>query len=241
MDHEENNELDVTNTDENVEFEERPAGNKDLWLFLIVLDVIVLCVFGFFIYKHFASQVFEVKPDAQTEITVAEEPAELVVVEKETVAAATPVAEKIAKPEPIKQEPAKPAPAKPASTVLANIKIEPATPAPAPVVTTEETQPIVSVAQNPETLEMKESIFVEPSKGKYRQVTFRWFGEGKKVEIVSGFTMAKPRALKKVGDHWEITLGIGPGTYKFLYIIDGHKTQDPYAPEEDGRSVVTVK
>ena len=35
---------------ENLEFDVKPAGNKDLWLFLIVLDIIFLCVFGFFLY-----------------------------------------------------------------------------------------------------------------------------------------------------------------------------------------------
>ena len=53
--------------------------------------------------------------------------------------------------------------------------------------------------------------------------------------------MAKPRALKKRGDHWEVTLGIAPGTYKFLYIVDGKQTLDPYAEEDDGRSVLVVK
>ena len=78
-------------------------------------------------------------------------------------------------------------------------------------------------------------------KSKYRRVTFRWYGEGDKVSIVSGFTMAKPQALKKRGDHWETTLSIAPGTYKFLYIIDGKNTLDPYSEEKDGRSLVVVK
>ena len=72
-------------------------------------------------------------------------------------------------------------------------------------------------------------------------MTFRYFGDADSVSVVSGFTMAKPRALKKRGDHWEVTLGIAPGTYKFLYIVDGKQTLDPYAEEEDGRSVLVVK
>ena len=39
------------------EFETKPSSNKDLWLFLIVLDVVFLCVFGFFLYKHFSGRV----------------------------------------------------------------------------------------------------------------------------------------------------------------------------------------
>ena len=90
--------------------------------------------------------------------------------------------------------------------------------------------------------EKKESIVVKTNgKSRYRQVTFRYFGDADSVSVVSGFTMAKPRALKKRGDHWEVTLGIAPGTYKFLYIVDGKQTLDPYAEEDDGRSVLVVQ
>ncbi|MCQ2410124.1 MAG: hypothetical protein MJ053_00895, partial [Elusimicrobiaceae bacterium] len=61
------------------------------------------------------------------------------------------------------------------------------------------------------------------------------------VAVVSGFTNRKPQALTKVGDHWETTLSIAPGTYKFLYVIDGKNTLDPYSKEQDGRSVVVVE
>ena len=107
---------------------------------------------------------------------------------------------------------------------------------------------VVSQAQAQQTekqvqpTEKKESILIKTNpKSKYRQVTFRYFGEGDNVSVVSGFTMAKPRALKKKNGYWEITLGIAPGTYKFLYIVDGVQTLDPYAEEEDGRSVVVVE
>ena len=77
--------------------------------------------------------------------------------------------------------------------------------------------------------------------GKYRQVTFRYYGEGKNVAVVSGFTMAKPRALRKKDGYWETTLSISPGTYKFLYVVDGVQKTDPYAEEKDGRSVLVVE
>ena len=88
----------------------------------------------------------------------------------------------------------------------------------------------------------KESVLVKVNpKSKYRRVTFRWFGEGKKVSIVSGFTMAKPQALKKKDGYWETTLSIAPGTYKFLYVIDGVNTLDPYSDEKDGRSLLVLE
>lgn len=206
------------NTPDVAEFEAKmPAqtGNKDLWLFLIIIDVVFLCVFGFFLYKNLSARLLssegekqpapvaeqEAAPALEEEIAVAEE-----------VVTVTP-AESAVQPQP------KPKPAEP--------EVKPAEPEPQP-----QAQPA----------EKKESIVVKTNgKSRYRQVTFRYFGDADSVSVVSGFTMAKPRALKKRGDHWEVTLGIAPGTYKFLYIVDGKQTLDPYAEEDDGRSVLVVK
>jgi hypothetical protein len=213
---------------EEQEFETHPSGNKDLWLFLIVLDVVFLCVFGFFIYRYFATHVFaprDVAPvqlaqkqETVAEETVVEEPAE-VRVEKAAVSVAV---------EP-KEEPV--IISTPETIVADVLKTEPLPEEPV------KTEPVKS---EPEITEKKESISIT-GKGKYRQVTFRWFGEGNKVAVVSGFTMAKPQALNKVGDHWEKTLVIAPGAYKFLFMVDGKKTLDPYSPEQDGRSVLEIK
>lgn len=210
---------------ETEELEVRPAGNKDLWLFLIVVDVVFLCVFGFFIYKHFSARLFTPAPAAEilTDVEVPSEPEEVLL----TVQTESPAPVLASEPEEIIPI----LPATPEKTVAAVLKEEQK---PAPVVEPVETPVVTPVVQ-------KESIVVSKSKGKYRQVTFYWFGEGKKVEIVSGFTMSKPKALKKVKDHFEVTLGIAPGTYKFLYVIDGENQLDPYAPQKDGRSVLEVK
>ncbi len=202
------------------ELETNTSSNKDLWLFLIVLDVIFLCVFGFFLYKHFTAQLVN-KPApaavAETETqTVEALPEELVeVTQAEVVTQPAPQEEVATVVQPVVQ----PAPAK---------EEAPAVEQPAPAVET----------QAP----AKESVVVTTvPNSKYRRVTFKWFGEGKKISIVSGFTMSKPQALKKVGDHWETTLSILPGTYKFLYIVDGKNTRDPYSAEKDGRSLVVIK
>lgn len=195
------------------ELETKTSSNKDMWLFLIVLDVIFLCVFGFFLYKHFTAQLVNPAPAAvevvETETVEAlpEIPGAEVITVTET--------EVIAEPAVAPKEDVKPV---------------------QPVEEAKEEQP--AVAQTP----AKESVVVASvPNSKYRRVTFKWFGEGKKVSIVSGFTMSKPQALKKVGDHWETTLSIAPGTYKFLYIIDGKNTRDPYSAEKDGRSLVEIK
>lgn len=206
------------NTPDVAEFEAKmPAqtGNKDLWLFLIIVDVVFLCVFGFFLYKNLSARLLssedEKRPAPAAEQEAAPAPEEEIAVAEEVVTV-TP-AESAVQPQP------EPKPAEP--------EVKPAEP---------EQQPQAQPA------EKKESIVVKTNgKSRYRQVTFRYFGDADSVSVVSGFTMAKPRALKKRGDHWEVTLGIAPGTYKFLYIVDGKQTLDPYAEEDDGRSVLVVK
>ncbi len=203
---------------ENLDLDVKPAGNKDLWLFLIIVDIVFLCVFGFFIYKHFSARLFEAPAPAVSEQTETADVPEItetdLVVSQEPIVvdsvAAAPVSDKTA----------------PAPEQAQAAEVKPA-----------ETTPAV-VAQP----EKKESVIVKVNpKSKYRRVTFRWFGEGKKVSIVSGFTMAKPQALKKRGDYWETTLSIAPGTYKFLYIVDGKNTLDPYSEEKDGRSLIVIE
>ena len=201
--------------------ETRPAGNKDLWLFLIILDAVFLCVFGFFIYQHFAERIF-----APAAPVIASEPAAPVEDSSLLVETDALQGEEIVTQGPKEEEVSVQDPAA-TPVIMEELKN-----------TVQEEQlaglPVVQAEQ-------KQSIIVAPTKGKYRQVTFRWFGEGRQVAVVSGFTMSKPKALKKVGDHWEVTLGIEPGSYKFLYIIDGKNTLDPYAPQKDGRSVLEVK
>lgn len=176
-----------------------------------------MCVFGFFLYKHFSARLFDVSaaPRAeQTEPVDVPEVAETdLIVADEPIAVESVAAEPMAKPVEI-----------PVTAVIEQQQKEEA----------KEAAPAVQ--------DKKESVLVQVNpKSKYRRVTFRWYGEGDKVSIVSGFTMAKPQALKKRGDHWETTLSIAPGTYKFLYIIDGKNTLDPYSEEKDGRSLVVVK
>ncbi len=196
------------------EFEaKQPAqtGNKDVWLFLIIVDVVFLCVFGFFLYKNLSARLLAPADPAEI-VAAVEEVAPAPEVEEVVEVAPAPAAEPqtpVVAPEPEKKaEPAQPAP-----------QAEPAQPA-----------------------EKKESILIKTNpKSKFRQVTFRYYGEGKKVAVVSGFTMAKPRALTKKNGYWETTLAIAPGSYKFLYVVDGEQITDPYSEQKDGRSVLVVK
>lgn len=76
---------------------------------------------------------------------------------------------------------------------------------------------------------------------KTKPVTFKYYGAGDKVSIVSGFTKRKPVAMKKVGGVWTKTLYIYPGEYRYKFIVDGIQILDPNAKAENGRSVLIVK
>lgn len=214
----------MENTPEELDI--KTSSNKDMWLFLIVLDVIFLCVFGFFLYKHFTAKLVNPVPVAVVETETLEALPEIPDAEVITVTET----EVITEPVPAPKEEVKSAPAK---------EVKEVTSPAAEKAPTAQTQAAPEPVQ---TAPAKESVIVASvPNSKYRRVTFKWFGDGKKVAIVSGFTMSKPQALKKVGDHWETTLSIAPGTYKFLYIIDGKNTRDPYSAEKDGRSLVEIK
>lgn len=215
---------------ENLDLDVKPAGNKDLWLFLIIIDIVLLCVFGFFIYTHFAADLFRAStPPQQAVEEVASEsqplPQETVVVEAAPAEVVPPPVAPAVQPEEISvtQMLAAQAQADKAAAQKADAKV-------------------TSAQKTSQEEPAKESILVEKNaKSKYRQVTFRWYGEGEKVAVVSGFTNRKPQALTKKADYWEITLSIAPGTYKFLYVVDGKNRRDPYAKEQDGRSVVVIE
>ena len=205
----------------------KPAGNKDLWLFLVIVDIVLLCVFGFFIYNHFCAGLFQLRAPAEETAAVSD-------------GNATP--EVISVPQaPAPQE--EPAPEVPVLEVqeisVAQVLAQEAKAA--EKAAAEQSQ--ATAQEQPATTEpAKESIIIEKNpKSKYRKVTFRWYGEGEKVALVSGFTNRKPQALTQKAEYWEITLSISPGTYKFLYVIDGKNRRDPYSPEQDGRSVVVVE
>lgn len=217
---------------ENFDLEQKPvSANKDLWLFLIVVDIVFLCVCGFFLYKNLSARFF--MPVEETEVVAEEQAA----AQPDLLDEVLPETKKETKKE--TKTPAAPAVKAPK---VQEIAAEPVVVVPEPVAepapkADEQEQP-AEQAEKP----AKASVVVadNPKSSKYRRVTFRYFGEGKKVSIVSGFTMAKPQALRKKNGAWETTLSIAPGKYRFLFIVDGVNTPDPYSPQENGRSVLIV-
>ncbi len=203
------------------EFEAKtPASGsrKDLWLFLIIIDVVLLCVFGFFLYKNLSARLLS----AGAEPAAVDEPAAVAV--EEIIVSAEPVKEQPAAPVTAQE----PAPEEPAAKPEVKPEVKQEAPAAKPAVK--------------ENKDKKQSVIVTVNpKSNYRQVTFKYFGNAKTAAVVSGFTMAKPRAMTKKDGVWETTLAIAPGTYKYLYVIDGKQITNPYAETQDGRSVLVVK
>jgi len=188
---------------------EGKKSSKEMWLFLIFLDIIALGVLGFFIYTSFFSGLNTPMQDDRKPILE-----EVVVAEIKL-----PAAEPEAKPQP-----------KP--VVAPEEKPKPA--APAPVVAAPVEKPSVQAA------EKKQSVFVSGT-GATRKVTFKYYGDGKQVAVIGGFTMRRPVAMKKTGNEWATTLVIYPGEYKYMYVVDGKEIADPNAKTEDGKSVLIVK
>ena len=217
---------------ENFDLEQKPvSANKDLWLFLIVVDIVFLCVCGFFLYKNLSACFF--MPVEETEVVAEEQAA----AQPDLLAEVLPETKKETKKEP--KTPAAPAVKAPkVQEIAAEPVVVVQEPVAEPAPKADEQEQPAEQAEKP----AKASVVVadNPKSSKYRRVTFRYFGEGKKVSIVSGFTMAKPQALRKKNGAWETTLSIAPGKYRLLFIVDGVNTPDPYSPQENGRSVLIV-
>ena len=86
---------------EDLDLDVKPAGNKDLWLFLIIIDMVLLCVFGFFVYQRLADSVFRV-PGASDNVLVEEEIVQDVMPENEVISVAA--EPEIIAPAPVKEE-----------------------------------------------------------------------------------------------------------------------------------------
>ena len=202
------------------DFEKELGGgtkkSKNFWLVWIVIDVIALVFFGFMVYKSLSAK-FASPALPKENIVIKSNPAQT----------------------PLPAPPPQAAPQVIAPT--ADGQSHPAAPAPETVpAAPPPAQPAATQPAPPPPPRMQ-SVFIEPTNGKGRSVTFKYYGPAKKkVSIVSGFTMTKPQALKKTDGVWQGSFVIYPGEYKYLFIVDGVKTLDPNAEEQDGRSVVTI-
>ncbi|MDR1123793.1 MAG: glycogen-binding domain-containing protein [Elusimicrobiota bacterium] len=201
---------------QDAELEPNKNSGKDLWLFFIFLDIIALCVLGFFVYTSFFDGL---------SVPVSEEFAPQPFLEEVYV-------------ENIKDDikPAAPSAAAAAVAATAEESLSAAAEQAKPAASKPAAQPAAQTAQP-----KKQSVSVSGT-GRTRTVVFKYFGNAKTAAVVGGFTMRKPVAMKKYGDEWRATLVIYPGEYRYKYLIDGKEIPDPNAEkQEDGRSVLIVK
>jgi len=211
---------------------ESKKSSKELWLVLIFIDLIALCVFTYFIYASFANggkKAVQINRNPKTEEVVLEEIDLTEPAKKETKKA------EVKETKEAKKEPQKELVTEIKKEIISEVETQIKEEAkPLPKKEPKEVQ-TTAVDSN------KESIKVSGT-GKWRQVTFKYFDAAKSVAIVSGFTSTKPRDLKKVNGVWEITLTISPGTYRYMFVVDGKEIKDPYNKQEsNGRSVVVIK
>ena len=79
---------------------------------------------------------------------------------------------------------------------------------------------------------------------KKRNILFKLYSSrAKKVHIIGDFTNWKRRPLKKESPKtWTTSVRIKPGSYKYLYVVDGRRTKDPNNKKvQNGKSVLKVK
>ncbi|MBO4707097.1 MAG: hypothetical protein J5594_00860 [Elusimicrobiaceae bacterium] len=207
---------------------ESKKSSKEIWLILIFVDIIALCVFSYLIYNSFTNsnkKTIQISRNPKTEEMVLEE----IDLSKPTGQEPKKEEVKEAKKESV-QELEKEIKKEVTAEVKTQIEEEKVLPKKEP----KEVNTVNSDVK-------KESVKISGS-GKWRQVTFKYFDTAKSVAIVSGFTSTKPRDLKKVNGVWEITLTISPGTYRYMFIVDGKEVKDPYNKKEsNGRSVIDIK
>ena len=207
---------------------ESKKSSKELWLLLIFVDLIALCVFSYLIYNSFVNndkKEVQISHNTKTEEIVLEE------VDLSKSAKQEPKKEEVKeqKKEPVKEVVIEKTP---------EVKTQTEEPKSLPAKEPKE----VKTQTNTTTAKVAKESFKVSGSGKWRQVTFRYFDEAKSVAIVSGFTSTKPRDLKKVNGVWEITLTISPGTYRYMFVVDGKEIKDPYNKQEsNGRSLIVIK
>lgn len=201
---------------------ENKKSSKEMWLFLIFLDIAALCVFAYFIYHSFGGEIQKQVSAFTAARAQSKEPSktfvEEIIVEEDVLPAEM---------EPVKADTPK--------TEAKKEEVKETAKEEKPAVK-EET---INIATAP-TETKKQSVFISGT-GKTRKVTFKYYDEAKKVAIVSGFTSRKPVNLTKKNGVWETTLILYPGDYKYMYIVDNVEVLDPNAPAENGRSVLKVR
>lgn len=77
-----------------------------------------------------------------------------------------------------------------------------------------------------------------------RNILFTFFSSSAKdVYLIGDFNQwYREPMTKKDAKTWTASVELEPGTYEYLYVVDGRRTRDPYVKEvHNGNSVLTVQ
>jgi hypothetical protein len=127
---------------------------------------------------------------------------------------------------------------------------EPAKPvvaAPKPVVAPMEPKPEPAPAATPEaaaSTQTATAVAAPQAKSEGVPVNFKIAAPQAQAVQLSGSFPGKKKVLKMVRDvngNWNVTLRLPPGSYRYQFLVDGHKTPDPESHDvAQGFSLITV-
>jgi len=112
------------------------------------------------------------------------------------------------------------------------------------------TMPLQPVAAKEEPAIKEEPISAEepkqePEKPAKRNIQFLYINsKAKNVSLVGNFegkSKVVKKAMQKNANKWTIVLQLEPGTYEYVYLVNGKNVRDPYAKKTvNGKSQIVV-
>ncbi|MFA6317155.1 MAG: hypothetical protein WC943_07035 [Elusimicrobiota bacterium] len=202
----------------------KPFGSQGLWMGLLVVDSLLIAVFGSYlgVVGMKAYHQWKGKPGASVAVQSKAQPKP------------EPAKTETAKPETAKPEPAKPEPSKPETAKPEPAKPEPAKPETAKTAAKPAKEPPPpSLSASNDTLE--KAVSVEFS---------HHAPNAKSVKLAGAFLVrsgGRKDMVRGSGGDWDLTLFLKPGTYRYWFLEDGKKKVDPRNSKvERGASVVVV-
>ncbi|MDE2490611.1 MAG: hypothetical protein KGM24_07165 [Elusimicrobia bacterium] len=199
---------------------ETPRGASGLWLFLLVLDVLFVAVFGGVVAAKIMQYWKQPAPAAARRPVTHRAPAP--------------------KPAPAPAETAAPEPPKPAAEAPKPAKSEQRKPA-AHAEAKRTPLPSLTEAPAPHAAPKPSAA---PGAAHARPAVFRLRApHARSVQLVGAFIVHGGRMPMKKGKHgeWSLKLYLNPGQYRYLFLEDGRKILDPENPRsERGASLLNV-
>jgi len=219
---------------ENTENDKPPSvSSAKTWRALSVFSAAAVLVFAALLYKAIEAR-FSPAPQPQAE-QLAQQPSPF-----QTIASSAPA------PAPSIDKPAEP------TSALLRQELTPSTTVAALSVPQEETEeqepdaepaPEETLPQQPQAESSAPPATETTAKPKARKVRFVYTGKTNDSVFLSGtFISWKKTAMKRINGKWVAELYMGPGTYRYCFIVNGVKKPDPLQPlRQGGYSLAVVR